>query len=113
MSGSELVVVVDDGNFTSEVIRHSGVVLVDFGAEWCGPCKTLKPFIMKLAEQHKGKLKVCLVDVGGTSNTTDIAMKHSVTSVPTVVFYKNGELKERIVGADVAKINSRVIELIG
>lgn len=74
----------------------TGVVIVDFFAEWCGPCHTLSPIIEELAEQFKDKLKAYKLDV---DQAPPIAARFQVMSIPSVMFFKDGELKNTIVGA--------------
>ncbi|MCA1733201.1 MAG: thioredoxin [Acidobacteria bacterium] len=74
----------------------SGAVLVDFSAEWCGPCKTMMPVVEKIAADYEGKLSVYTVDIDADP---EIAARHGVMSVPTMLVMKDGTAVERIVGA--------------
>ncbi|HEY0591888.1 MAG TPA: thioredoxin [Thermoanaerobaculia bacterium] len=74
----------------------SGAVLVDFSAEWCGPCKAMMPVVEKIAADYDGKLAVYTVDI---DNDPEIAARHGVMSVPTMLVMKDGRAVERIVGA--------------
>jgi thioredoxin 1 len=74
----------------------SGAVLVDFSAEWCGPCKTMMPVVEKIAADYEGKLAVYTVDIDADP---EIAARHGVMSVPTMLVMKDGTAVERIVGA--------------
>ncbi len=78
-----------------ETIKE-GVVLVDFWAPWCGPCRMLAPVIEELAEEFDGKAKICKVN---TDEEQDIAVKYGIRSIPTILFFKNGELVDQMVGA--------------
>jgi len=89
------VVHVSDKNFEAEVLQSETLVLADFSAEWCGPCKALAPMIEDLASEQEGKVKVCKIDVDQSQQT---AMKYGITSVPTVIFFQNGEAVETLVG---------------
>ncbi len=74
----------------------SGVALVDFWAPWCGPCRMLSPVIDELAEDFKGKAKICKVN---TDEEQDLAVEYGVRSVPTMLFMKDGEVIETLIGA--------------
>lgn len=82
-----------DSNF-DETIK-SGVVLVDFWATWCGPCKMLAPTIEELAEDYEGRAVVCKVDV---DENPSLAMRFKVMSIPTVFIFKDGEPVKKIIG---------------
>ncbi len=86
---------VNNDDFQKEVIDHKGVVLVDFHAEWCGPCKVTEPIIEGLSESMKD-VKFVKVDVDANQDT---AGKYSIFSIPTFLIFKNGELKNQFVGA--------------
>lgn len=83
-------------NFEGEVLNYNGVVLVDFWASWCGPCKTVSPIIDELAEEYSGKLKIGKVNVDEES---ELASNFAIVSIPTVIVFKNGKIEERLVGA--------------
>ena len=92
---SEHIVILTDENFDKEVGQSDVPVLVDFGAEWCSPCKTLEPIMADIAKTYKGKLKVAKLDVDHNPRAT---MEHGIMSIPTVVIYYNGKLLDEIVG---------------
>lgn len=81
-------------NFDSEVA--SGVVLVDFWAPWCNPCKMLSPVIDKLAMDYDGKAKICKVN---SDEEGDLSARFGIRSIPTLFFMKDGEIKDQIMGA--------------
>lgn len=83
-------------NFDKEALAADIPVLVDFYADWCGPCKMMAPVVEKLAEKYEGKLKVgkCNVD-----EENELAKRYRVMSIPTMIIFVNGEAKETIVGA--------------
>ncbi len=78
-----------------EIIKE-GVVMVDFWAPWCGPCRMIAPVIDSLATQYEGKAKVCKVN---TDEQQELATKFGIRSIPTVFFYKNGEKVDEMIGA--------------
>ncbi len=89
------VVDVTNDTFQREVLDHKGVVLVDFFAQWCGPCKITSPIIDELAESMKD-VKFAKVDV---DNNQDLAGKYSIFSIPTFLILKDGQVKNQFVGA--------------
>ena len=86
--------VLNDTNFDAEVLRAEGLVLVDFFARWCGPCKMISPHIDALAESYPA-LKVCRLDV---DEATATAIRYGVSSIPTLLFFRGGEVVETLVG---------------
>ena len=89
-------VAVTDGTFQAEVEAHQGLVVVDFWAEWCGPCRAIAPVLEQLAAEYSGKLKVAKVDVDQSQQT---AMRFNIRSIPTLMFFKNGSRVDTVVGA--------------
>ena len=90
---SEGIKHLDDENFASEVA--SGVTLVDFYADWCGPCRMMTPVIEEIANEMSGKLKVAKLDIDSAQKTT---ATYQVTSIPTLILFKGGKELKRIVG---------------
>jgi len=86
---------VNEQDFESQVLKATTPVLVDFWAEWCGPCRMIAPIVEELAGECEGKLKVVKVDV---DSNQDIAFKYAVMSIPTLGIFKGGEMVERLVG---------------
>ena len=82
-------------NFESEVLNTNETVLVDFYADWCGPCKMMAPVIGELAEELQGKAKVGKINVDESSDT---ALEYGVMSIPTIIIFKNGKEVKRVVG---------------
>ena len=93
---SENVQTFTDGNFEDSVLKAGMPVLVDFWAEWCGPCKMIAPTVEELAEQYDGRLKVYKLDVDSNQRT---AQEYAVRSIPSLLFFKGGQVVETVVGA--------------
>ena len=87
---------VTDRTFEQEVLQSTPPVLVDFWADWCGPCKAIAPIVEALANEYEGRLKVMKLDVDENPRT---ASTYKVQSIPTLLIFKDGRLAERIVGA--------------
>ena len=95
-----------DGNFDQSVINASTPVLVDFWAEWCGPCKRLAPTVDELASDYDGKVVVGKLNVDDNPNT---AFKFSIRGIPTLLLFKGGQVVEQVVGlADKAALKKLI-----
>ena len=90
------VLEVSNYNFESEVVNSEKPVLVDFWAEWCGPCKQIAPVVEEIAGEHSDKLKVCKMDVDANRET---AVQFGIRSIPTLLIFKNGEVAGSQIGA--------------
>lgn len=95
-----MALVLNEDNFEAEVLQSDKPVLVDFWAEWCGPCKMIAPMIDQLSEEVGDSAKVCKLEV---DNAQALAAKYGVRSIPFLLFFKDGEVKDQIVGANVTK----------
>ena len=90
------VLEVSNDNFESEVVNSEKPVLVDFWAEWSGPCKQIAPVVEEIAGEHSDKLKVCKMDVDANRDT---AVQFGIRSIPTLLIFKNGEVTGSQIGA--------------
>ncbi len=84
-----------DENFEQEVVKSEQPVLVDFWAEWCGPCKALGPVIDELATHYEGKAKVGKID---TDANREVSLQFQISAIPTVILFHKGEIAEKFVG---------------
>ncbi len=89
-------VVLTDQNFKNEVLESKVPVLVDFWAEWCGPCKQIAPIVEEIAQSYDSKIKVGKVDVDANNQT---ALNYMIRSIPSLLFFKNGKVVEQVIGA--------------
>ncbi|MDC0357415.1 thioredoxin [Oligoflexia bacterium] len=87
---------VTDGTFEEEVLKAENVVLVDFWAPWCGPCKSIAPILEEIADEFSGKIKIVKVNVDENPSTPT---NYDVRGIPNLVFFKAGEVVEQVVGA--------------
>lgn len=85
-----------DSNFKEQVLEKDGVTVVDFWAEWCGPCRMIGPHIEEMAKDYEGRALVAKVNV---DHNPEISMKYGIRSIPTVLYLKNGEIVDKQVGA--------------
>ena len=92
----ENVIEITDQNFESDVLKSETPIVIDFWAEWCGPCKTIAPVIDELADEYLGKIKFGKVNVDFNQQT---AMKYGIRSIPNLLIFKDGSVVNQIVGS--------------
>jgi thioredoxin 1 len=93
---SDLIKHVSDASFEADVLKAEGAVLVDYWAEWCGPCKMIAPVLDEIAETYKGKLTIAKLNIDENQETP---AKHGVRGIPTLMLFKNGNVEATKVGA--------------
>lgn len=98
---------ITDTNFQESVMDRDGLTVVDFWAEWCGPCRMIAPIIEELSNDYNGKVLVGKLDV---DNNPEVSMKYGIRSIPTILFLKNGEIVDKQVGATSKQVLAQKIE---
>jgi thioredoxin 1 len=93
--GAPNIVTLTQANFTTEVLQASDAILVDFWAEWCGPCKMLGPILDELAEEYTGRVRIGKVNI---DEFQDLAAQYGIRSIPTLLLFKKGQVAEQLVG---------------
>ena len=93
--GSINITTLTQSNFTTEVLQSTSPVLVDFWAEWCGPCKALGPILDELAEEYNGKVRIGKVNI---DEYQELAAQYRISSIPTLLLFKGGQVAEQLVG---------------
>jgi thioredoxin 1 len=89
-------IAVTDTNFDNEVLKSDTPVLVDFWAEWCGPCRMIGPIVDQMAQEYDGKAKFAKLDV---DNNPEVSIKYGIRSIPALLIFKNGEVVDQVIGA--------------
>lgn len=90
-----MVVEISENNFESEIVNYNGIAVVDFFADWCGPCRKLGPIIEEVEQEIASKVKFAKIN---TDNNIEIARKYQISGLPTLMVFKNGTPAERMVG---------------
>jgi thioredoxin 1 len=85
-----------DANFKSDVLESNKLSVVDFWAEWCGPCRAIGPVIEELAKEYDGKVNIGKLNV---DHNPEVSMNYGITSIPAILFIKNGQVVDKLVGA--------------
>lgn len=96
-----MILTINEENFESEVLKSDKPVLVDFWAEWCGPCKMLSPTVDQLSKDFDGKAKFAKVNVDENQN---LAAKYGIMSIPTIIIFKEGKIVEQFIGAQAKSV---------
>ena len=91
-----MTISVDKETFSSEVLQNDKLALVDFWAEWCGPCKQIAPRLDEISEKYSENLSVCKVDV---DSNRELALQYNVRSIPSLMIFKKGEMIDSLIGA--------------
>lgn len=106
---SKNVVHVDDNNFQAEVIESSLPVLVDFWAEWCGPCRMIAPVIDQLADEYGGKVKIAKCD---TEASHQVPSRYGIRGIPTLILFKDGQPVDQVVGAVPKPVLAQLLDTV-
>lgn len=92
---AEGIMIATTANWESEVLNAQGLVMIDFWAPWCGPCRMISPTVEELSKEYSGKLKVMKLN---TDENSEIATRYKIMGIPTIMFFKNGTKLDQIVG---------------
>ena len=102
---------VTTASWDADVLKSDKLVMVDFWAVWCGPCRMIAPTVEQLAQEYAGKITVAKLN---TDENPDIASKYKIMGIPTVMFFKGGEVKDQVVGAvPKSQLKAKIDSLIG
>lgn len=101
------IIEINDGEFETEVLKSKVPVLVDFYADWCGPCHAIAPTIEALSNEFEGRVKFVKVDVDANQ---EVASRYEIMSIPTIILFENGRVEDSIVGAYPANVYKEHVE---
>jgi thioredoxin 1 len=87
---------VDMRSWEEEILKPKGLVMVDFWAEWCGPCKMIAPTVEELAGEYDGRVKICKLN---TDENPEVASRYQIMGIPTLLFFRDGKVVDKVVGA--------------
>src|ERR1700716_4199714 len=104
------VIKLNESNFDVEVTQHNNAVIVDFWAEWCGPCKMISPLLDEIAREKAGSVKVAKVNV---DENQSFSLKYNIRAIPALLFFKNGQLRDQVTGVTSKKDLLNRIEALG
>jgi len=108
---SDAVTNVTNDNFDSVVLKATNLVMVDFWATWCGPCKIIAPVIEELAKEYTGKVTFAKLN---TDENADVASRYNIRGIPTLIFFKDGKILDQVVGAvPKAQLKSKIESFLG
>lgn len=108
---SDTVTSITGQTFDQEVLQSQGLVMVDFWATWCGPCKIVAPVVEELSKEYEGKVKFVKVN---TDENQDLASRYDIRGIPTLMFFKDGNMLDQVVGAvPKAQLKTKIDSLLG
>ena len=106
---ADTVQAIESSRFQEEVVKSSQPVVVDFYADWCGPCKIIEPVIHRLSEEYAGKVKFVKVD---TDANQELAMQFGIMSIPTVMFFSKGKVEDIVIGVVPASVMKTKVDAL-